>query len=69
MGARTKVRLHYPDGRVIIEPLARTARANGTTVAGARELIADWVAAGDLVERADGGFDVIRFRPRRLVST
>lgn len=65
MGARSKIRLHYRDGRVVIEPLHRTAAANGTDLPGARQMIADWVAAGDLVERPDGGYDVVRFRPRR----
>lgn len=64
MAARTKLRLHYPDGHVVVEPLARTARENGTDVAGVRALVKKWVAAGDLVERRDGGYDVKRHRPR-----
>lgn len=65
MGVKTKVRLHYKDGRVVTEPLSRMATANGTTIAGARELLAQWLRDGDLRERPDGGFDVIRFRPRK----
>jgi len=62
--AAKKIRLHYEGGRVITELMDAFARANRTDMAGARQLIAGWVEAGDLVRRADGGFDVIRYRPR-----
>lgn len=65
MGVKTKVRLHLKDGRVVTESLARFATANGLTVAGARELLGKWLRDGDIRERPDGGYDVIRFRPRR----
>lgn len=64
MGAVRKLRLHYGDGRVVVEPLTRTARENNTTAAGAKSLIAGWVKAGDLKPRPDGGYDVVRYRPR-----
>jgi hypothetical protein len=63
--AAKKLRLHYPDGRIIVEPLTRTARENGTNLAGARALLDQWVSDGDLVRRPDGGFDVRRFKPRQ----
>lgn len=64
MSART-VRLHFPDGKVVVEPLHRLARGNGLTgVEEARRLVAEWVHAGDIAFRPDGGFDVKRRRPR-----
>lgn len=61
----TKLRLHFPDGRVVVEPLTRTARANGlATVDEARQLVAEWERAGDVRRRPDGGLDVKRTRPR-----
>lgn len=66
MGARNVLRLHYPDGRVVTRTMAEMAHENATTVAGARDLIAQWVTACDLVERPDGGFDVINYRPPRV---
>lgn len=64
MSARL-LRLHFPDGRVIVEPLTRTARANGLAgVDEARQLLAEWEHAGDVIRRPDGGYDVKRNRPR-----
>jgi hypothetical protein len=65
MGAKLKLRLHYPDGSVVVETMAKAAAQNGTNMRGMRLLVARWVKAGDLVERRDGGFDVIRYQPRR----
>lgn len=69
MGVKHKVRLHHKDGRVTVEPIKRFAAANGLDVAGARELIRSWIQDGDLRERPDGGYDVIRFRPRKTGVT
>lgn len=63
-----KLRLHYPPslgGGKVVESIEMFAMANGVDIAGARQLVAEWVAAGDLVPRTDGGYDVIRYRPRR----
>lgn len=68
MGARTTLRLHYPGGRVVTRTMTELAHDNDTNVAGARELIAQWVTACDLVERPDGGFDVLNYRPPRRTS-
>ncbi len=64
------LRLHLPDGRVVVEPLTRTARANGLT--GVNEtlvLIATWVRRGYLRAREDGGYDVKMVRPRPDTAT
>lgn len=65
MAARTHVRLHYKDGRVIVETMLHFAKENGLPLSEARQLLASWVEAGDLVLRKDGGYDVVRHRPRR----
>jgi hypothetical protein len=66
VSAVRKIRLHHKDGRVITEPLTRFANANGLRSIGeAKALIAEWVRDGSLCERKDGGYDVIRFHPRR----
>jgi hypothetical protein len=66
MSAVRKLRLHYKDGRTVVEPLPRFAAANGLrSLREAKDLIAKWVAAGDLRPRTDGGYDVVRFRARQ----
>ena len=65
MGARTHVRLHHKDGRVIVETMLHFAKENGVSLGEARTLLNSWVEAGDLKLRSDGGYDVIHFRPRR----
>ncbi len=60
------VRFHYHDGQgTITEPTARLAARNGTTPQGAVDLINEWLQAGDLKARPDGGYDVIHYRPPR----
>lgn len=64
MAARM-LRLHFPDGRVVVEPLLRTARANGLAgPAEALALVAEWEQRGDVIRRPDGGLTVKRERPR-----
>ena len=60
---RTHLRWHYPDGRVVNQPLARFALTNGVNIRDARLLLEQWQVAGDIVLRADGGFDVVRYHP------
>jgi hypothetical protein len=70
MGVRTKVRLHFTDGRgVITETLRHFAAQNDMTLAEARDQIEAWVKDGSLVERKDGGYDVIRFHGRKVRGT
>lgn len=58
-------RLHFPDGRVVVEALTVTAAANGLAgVRAAREWIEALVDVGDLERRPDGGYDVRRRRQR-----
>lgn len=66
MAARRVLRLHFPDGDVVTEPLTRTAAANGlpATPANGRALVDTWEANGDLTRRPDGGYDVVHKRPR-----
>lgn len=65
MGVKRVLRLHFPGrDKPVSEPIEQTARQNGTDIAGARALIERWVRDGDLRERADGGYDVIRWRGR-----
>lgn len=69
MSARN-LRLHFTDGRVVVEPLTRTARANELAgVDEARQLIAAWLERGYLRLRRDGGYDVLKARPRPDAAT
>lgn len=68
-GVRRTLRLHYPGGKVVTEPLTRFGAANGVDRAGALDLIRQWVANGSLRARPDGGFDVLRHQPRRRTQT
>lgn len=64
------LRLHFPDGKVVVEPLTRTALANGLSGADeARKLVAAWEERGFIVRRSDGGYDVKHRRPRPDVAT
>jgi hypothetical protein len=63
--ALNKIRFHHKDGKVVTWTMAKLAAQNETDVPGARKLIEQWLADGDLVRRGDGGFDVIRFRPSK----
>lgn len=71
MGFPKKVRLHIPGGRgqqpsVRTEPFGRFCAANGckTRQEGAA-LLDEWIRKGIVARRADGGYDVLRFEPRR----
>ena len=69
MAARM-LRLHMPDGKVDVEPLLRTARGNGLTgVAAALRLVAEWEKRGYIVRRTDGGYTVLKVRPRPDTAT
>lgn len=57
-----KIRFYYQDDMVVTS-LNRIATENNTDYKGAVELMGKWLEDGDLVRRADGGFDVINFRP------
>lgn len=58
-----RYRFHYRDGRTVTVTAAQLATENATTVRGAADLVDQWLAAGDLTRRPDGGYDVIRYRP------
>lgn len=64
--AERKVRFHYPDGRrPVVQTLPAFARANGVSVTAARDLLLTWQRDGVIRRRADGGYDVVRYRPPR----
>lgn len=63
------LRLHFPDGKVKVEPLARTAHGNGLEAKQAPALIAAWEKRGYIKRRQDGGYDVKQVRPRPDVQT
>lgn len=64
------LRLHMPDGKVVVEPLLRTAKANGLAGADdARQLVLVWEERGYIKRRPDGGYDVRTMRPRPDVQT
>jgi hypothetical protein len=59
-----------PDGKVIVEPLLRTARGNGlSSLEEAVSLVAAWERRGYVKRRADGGYDVLNNRPRPDTQT
>lgn len=57
------IRFHHANGDVYTRTPAQLARDNGTNIAGALALVDEWLDAGDLNRRPDGGLDVIRYRP------
>ncbi len=57
------IRFHHANGDVFTRTPAQLARDNGTSIAGAMALVDEWLEAGDVVRRPDGGLDVIRYRP------
>lgn len=57
------IRFHHANGDTFTRTPAQLAHDNGTSIAGAMALVAEWLAAGDLARRPDGGLDVIRYRP------
>lgn len=69
MGVRTHVRLHYKDGRVIVETFLHFARENGVSLGEAKQLLQSWIDAGDLKLRKDGGYDVVRQQPRQKAQS
>jgi len=57
--AATRIRLHYPDGRVVTQTLTALAKANGLrTRRETLDLIARWQRERAIVRRSDGGYDV-----------
>lgn len=56
-------RFHHADGRMFTRTPAQLGADNDTDARGAVTLVAEWLAAGDVVRRPDGGLNVIRFRP------
>lgn len=68
-GVKTVVVLHYKDGRVVSESIAKFATANGcASLQDAYKLLWEWINDGSLVPRKTGGFDVKRFRPRNAAN-
>lgn len=55
------VRFHNPDGKVVLQPVNRTALQNGIKVSDVPALISAWEQMGAIRRRPDGGLDVIRF--------